>query len=529
MFNLKKRSAVTLLFGALFAAVVQVPAVAADTTRPGSEEAERYRQACIKGIPNACTEFAIRTRYGAGGVNKDLAEAARLYQKGCDGDDAAACLDLSQMYYSGEGVVQDFALSAVLAKKACEGGNATGCSGIGMALRYGQGIAMDLARSGAYYERACMLGDAFGCKYAQRAKLLPDVYYGSSCDAGNMSDCLTLGSLHTTGEGVSLDFARAAALYERACEGGQENACVRLGELVVRGEGVPKDPVRAVQLFQRTCNDKSVEGCVNLGSMYWNGTGVPQDTNRAAALNHQACAGGNEKGCDFMARASVAIMGTPEQQKAENDAQERENRARGAEALQRAVVVTMGDLSNHFEREAQTRADADAMLARIKSQSTPPETQRAPQSAALSERAQVVAHPVAAAAPVGSESLNFPSPQMSSTTLASSGPVEMFVFFINLGGKTVAFEGPLALSRAEGNAMKARLEGEAPGRYGAGATVDARSRGGGWCAFVYQRPGDERYIMGSETSLSTATNSMKGMVSNLKAVIHHDVVCPTNN
>ena len=105
----------------------------------------------------------------------------------------------------------------------------------------------------------------------------------------------------------------------------------------------------------------------------------------------------------------------------------------------------------------------------------------------------------------------------------------MFAFFINLDGKTVAFEGPTAMTRAEGNAKKARLAAEAPGRYGAGAVVKVQFMGGGYCAFVFQNPREGFYILGSDTNLSTTTKAKDYKVKNGKAVIHHTVVCPNNN
>lgn len=187
------------------------------------------------------------------------------------------------------------------------------------------------------------------------------------------------------------------------------------------------------------------------------------------------------------------------------------------------------------ENAARSTAELNATIAQMNAQAaTQAERKRAPGGGspqAMRMPQAIQARPASSSAPASypaSQPNTTPTPS-ASVAPVKSGPIEMFVFFVNQNGKTIAFEGPLALTRAEGNALKARLAGEAPGRYGAGATVDARSRGGGWCAFVYQRPGDARYIMGSETTLATTTNAMKSMVKNLNAVIHHDVVCPENS
>ena len=47
---------------------------------------------------------------------------ASLYQKACDGGDAAACNNLGVMYYDGAGVPQDYTRAASLYEQACDGG-----------------------------------------------------------------------------------------------------------------------------------------------------------------------------------------------------------------------------------------------------------------------------------------------------------------------------------------------------------------------------------------------------------------------
>lgn len=528
----------TFVQAAVLAAAL-IPMLAWGATPPPTQrstppvEGEEYERKCEEGSAAACHRVGLLHQIGAGREKNEI-KALPFFQRACEIAPPKGCSNLGNAYREGKGVPIDMARALELYKTACEGGDGMGCYWLLDSKAEGL-IAVNGEQVSAWLTKACVPDqDPFVCTRAkelvEKIQLPPEVFQAQQCDAGKFDQCQVLGNTYSYGDdGVAIDHGRAVVAYGRGCTLGNASSCNSLGLKYARGEGVPQDFARAVKFFERACNDRTVEGCVNLGSMYWNGTGVPRDTDRAAALNHQACAGGDSTGCDFIERASVAIMGTPEQQRAENAAQERENEARGAESLQRAYEVNMGGLADHFQREAQTRADADAMLARINSQAATAHAQQVAQSSALADHAQVVAYPVAAPVSVSPASVSDPSPSSASTTSAGSGSVEMFVFFINLGGKTVAFEGPLALSRAEGRAMKARLEGEAPGRYGAGATVDARSRGGGWCAFVYQRPGDERYLMGSETTLSTATNSMKGMVNNLNAVIHHDVVCPVDN
>lgn len=236
-----------------------------------------------------------------------------------------------------------------------------------------------------------------------------------------------------------------------------------------------------------------------------------------------------------MERQQRALAAQQEQARvAEEKRQQLAENARWvAEKEKAAAEYRSGQAETAAAREAQLREQQQAseqrraaadVQRRNAEQTAAVERQRL-QAAALAERPQVVARPVAATT---SQTSSY-QPQPSSAVPAGSVPIEMFVFFTNLGGKTVAFEGPVALTRPDGRAMKARLAAEAPGRYGAGAIIKEQSMGGGYCAFVYQRPGEELYIMGSDNNLTTTIEEMDGLVKNQKAVIHRRAVCPTNN
>lgn len=62
------------------------------------------------------------------------------------------------------------------------------------------------------------------------------------------------------------------------------------------------------------------------------------------------------------------IMGSPEEQAAQRAREARQAKIESDQALGRAFNNMLGDLSDHAAREAQTRADADAMLAQINAQ-----------------------------------------------------------------------------------------------------------------------------------------------------------------
>ncbi len=64
------------------------------------------------------------------GVPRDLAKAAHLYQKACDGGYAASCYSLGSLYDEGRGVPRDETAAAQLYQKACAGGSEQACSSL---------------------------------------------------------------------------------------------------------------------------------------------------------------------------------------------------------------------------------------------------------------------------------------------------------------------------------------------------------------------------------------------------------------
>lgn len=76
--------------------------------------------------------------------------------------------------------------------------------------------------------------------------------------------------------------------------------------------------------------------------------------------------------------------------------------------------------------------------------------------------------------------------------------------------------------------MSCSAQAQAATPYGAGAILKDQSMGNGYCAFVYQRPGEGYYILGSDNNLETAIDEKDNLVRNQKVLIHHEVVCPDN-
>ena len=159
----------------------------------------------------------------------------------------------------------------------CSGGDLEDCIEQGDAYRTGDGVPLDYIRAAEFYELACDGGHAEGCRSLR-----------------------SLGFQYRDGDGVSQDLLRAAELYQYACDGGDARACWLVGYMYKEGNGVPLDQSRARELYERACDGGYAEGCTIFGFMYWDGEGVSQDMVRAAELYEQACDGGDADGCLFL-------------------------------------------------------------------------------------------------------------------------------------------------------------------------------------------------------------------------------------
>ena len=156
----------------------------------------------------------------------------------------------------------------------CSGGDFEDCLELGDAYRMGDGVPLDYTRAAEFYELACEGGYAEAC---MRLRML--------------------GFQYRDGDGVPQDLARAAELYQQACDGGDARACWLAGYIYNEGNGVPLDQSRARELYGRACAGGYAGGCYSLGTMYAMGEGVPLDRSRAAELYERACEGGVAVGC----------------------------------------------------------------------------------------------------------------------------------------------------------------------------------------------------------------------------------------
>ncbi|MCA2978140.1 MAG: sel1 repeat family protein [Myxococcaceae bacterium] len=166
-----------------------------------------YRSACKKGVLAACSNLALMLR-DARGAPKDLAEAAAVAKKACDGKNAPGCFHLGLV----KDAANDFPGATKAYESACGLQVFQGCTNLGINLIKGVGVGADVKRGLELLETACAESVKKGVAYP------------------SLRSCLVLGQLYEQGsKGVVANVDAAKRLYKVACYGGLEDACRRLG------------------------------------------------------------------------------------------------------------------------------------------------------------------------------------------------------------------------------------------------------------------------------------------------------------
>ncbi|QSQ26652.1 sel1 repeat family protein [Pyxidicoccus parkwayensis] len=115
--------------------------------------------------------------------------------------------------------------------------------------------------------------------------------------------CSALASLYEIGQGVELDKARAASLYQRACDQDWARACTNLGWMRSFDSGAGKaDGEQALQLFVRACEAGDVLACRREAQAWQCARGVPvADMLQAMVRYRAACKKGDAASCEWLA------------------------------------------------------------------------------------------------------------------------------------------------------------------------------------------------------------------------------------
>jgi hypothetical protein len=128
---------------------------AAAHMRLARELYEEYR--CEQGQVTRCARAAEIVR------QHDLEKAIALYERACDGSEAASCTAIAELYERGEGVAADPYRALVFHGRACDAGGTASCRIAVNLLDQRGGEAIDGYRRLALLRRACAGGDQVSC------------------------------------------------------------------------------------------------------------------------------------------------------------------------------------------------------------------------------------------------------------------------------------------------------------------------------------------------------------------------------
>jgi TPR repeat protein len=89
---------------------------------------------------------------------------------------------------------------------------------------------------------------------------------------------------YATGQGVSLDYAKAAYWWQKAAAKGYSKAQFDLSVLYHNGWGVTQDDSKAAYWCQKAADQGDADAEVGVGNLYYNGQGVPPTATQADSL-----------------------------------------------------------------------------------------------------------------------------------------------------------------------------------------------------------------------------------------------------
>lgn len=187
---------------------------------------------------------------------------------------------------------------------AAEAGNANAQNIVAIAYENGNGVAKDVRKAMEWYEKSVAQG--FSKAEFNLATLLREAPEGITQDYARAAALFEAGiaknyphsfwergRMHAQGEGGEVDLKAAIALYERGLALGNGQSGNALAELYRRGEGVEKDEVRAREIYAEAARTGYGVAMGNLGYMYESGIGGEQNDLAAYTLYLEAVALGD--------------------------------------------------------------------------------------------------------------------------------------------------------------------------------------------------------------------------------------------
>lgn len=199
--------------------------------------AELFEVSCEKDVALGCVHYADALSVGAG-VEKDAEKARELYGLACEGETTIprACTQLARSLRDSRGASrEDREAADALFDKACQADYPAACVEIAGALTKKWGKD-NMAVAAELYDKACAIDQNFGCFELAELhvkKKVPDAnieqaghFYQQVCRIDSSRGCFELAELMDQKKVPSRP-GEKEALYKLACEAGNSEACTK--------------------------------------------------------------------------------------------------------------------------------------------------------------------------------------------------------------------------------------------------------------------------------------------------------------
>ena len=183
--------------------------------------------------------------------------------------DAEAQVLLGQRYLVGDGVEKNVAEAVRLFRLSAEQGNALGQGLLGQCYLLGDGVEKNVPEAVRLFRLSADQGDALGQAH--------------------------LGECYLEGIGVEKNVTEAVRLFRLSAEQGNALGQVYLGICYIDGVGVEKNVTEAVRLFRLSAGQGSDVGQACLGVCYLHGIGVEKNETEAVKYLRLSAEQGNQE------------------------------------------------------------------------------------------------------------------------------------------------------------------------------------------------------------------------------------------
>lgn len=222
-----------------------------------------FERGCTGGYEEACVSLAWQI---ANNTQQEAQRAFRLLQNACGTANASACNGVGVSLFKGRGVQKDEAEAIKLFGRACRMGDLLGCLNLERRDPKASREGIEAACSGGLGEACMMLAHSEKSVATRVAYLRKACHFSSSAGCSEASTLLRFGA-----PGLQADLPLAQTLskqrlrlVENGCAAGDPWLCGQLANMFEVGDGVPRDSAKALQLYTRACGVNIEVACNGL-------------------------------------------------------------------------------------------------------------------------------------------------------------------------------------------------------------------------------------------------------------------------